>query len=192
MRLHPAIIFVLVAAAAREPAAAPEAPPPSADDLLGAIDFAPMREDLDAAMPSAPDQLVAIAVDKSEPNPGRRLRAIRALAQYPGPEAEAALRTIMADLDDALAGTDVLFLRAAIEALAVIGGSEAVPDIAHFLDSQGLDDLVGQDIRASAAKALGTIGALSGAGPLYERLSIEQSRQVRFAITEALRAILGS
>lgn len=192
MRLRLAIVFVFVASAARAPAA-PEAPPPSGDDLLGAIDFAPVRADLDAAMPSgARDQLIAIALDKQEPNPGRRLRAIRALAHYPDDECRAALRSIMTDLDGTLSGVDVLFLRAAIEALAVIGGSEAVLDIAHFLNSEGEDHLVGLDIRATAAKALGTIGAESGAAPLYARQGVEQSKQVRFAISEALRAILGS
>ena len=171
-------------------AAQPEASPASSEDLLGAIDFTPSRDDLDAAMPSAPDELITLATGDGDV--GRRLRAIRALTQYPGDPAHTALLAVLDEVEDATAGPDALVLRAAIEALGVIGTSQDVDRIAFFLDAEGATPYDGRDIRWSAAMALGAIHAGTAVAPLRARQSVEQTEQVKFAITEALRAILGS
>jgi HEAT repeat protein len=182
-----------LALAAREPHAETEAPAASADDLLGAIDFAPQRSDLDAAMPAtALDQLVGFATDETE-DPGKRLRAIRALALYPSDQAKGALLSILGQQDPHVAppGTETLYLRAAIESLAEIGGPDEVPVIAEFLEAIGSTELQGLDLRATAARALGVIGSPTAVTPLRARQN-DPAPEVRFAITEALRAILGS
>jgi HEAT repeat protein len=185
------VAAALLALAAREPRASTEAPVASADDLLGAIDFAPQRGDLDTAMPAtALDQLVAFATDDTQ-DAGKRLRAIRALAQYPSDQAKGALLFIIDQLQDARAGTDLLHLRASIEALGEIGGPDEVSVIVPFLSAVGSTELEGLDLRATAARALGAIGSQTAVVPLRARQN-DPSPEVRFAITEALRAILGS
>jgi HEAT repeat protein len=179
----------LVALAADERGmAAPEAPPPSGRELLGAIDFAPSRADLDAAMDVALDELIEIVQDPEE-DEGIRLRAIRALSQWTDPAAVAALQQVLTTQQGARDGIEVLQLRAAIEALAEIGGSDKVAMIVPFLEAEGATPEDARDLRATAAKALGVIADEDAEAPLSERQEHEQTDQVKFAITEALRAI---
>ena len=97
-------------------------------ELLSASDFVPQRPSLDqAAGTSAESELLALAADQSgETDIGIQLRAIRALAQYPGAETTDLLATVIAERGQA-SGTDTLFLRAAMEALAARKNSVSVP-----------------------------------------------------------------
>jgi hypothetical protein len=56
-------------------------------DLLGGVDFVPLKSAIDDTLGAgAADELIAIAGDEEGgTDPGLRLRAYRALAEYPGP-----------------------------------------------------------------------------------------------------------
>lgn len=185
MRRAPLYILV-IALGAVHPTGATTVPTPPSEDLLTAIDFAPQRSDLDASMPTPLDTMIQFIHDPTK-DPGVKLRAIRALSQYPSDQARGELAILLQQLGAARQGTAVLDLRAAIEALADIGGTEAVPVITPFLNAE--ESL---DLRATAARALGTIGSPSAAPALRARQQVEQSDEVRVAITEALRKILGA
>jgi hypothetical protein len=186
------------AARVREPRAA-AAPLPTADELLTAIDFVPSRADLDRVMgPTTLPQLVAWALDADRPL-GIRLRAVRALALYPDdPAADQAHAALLQLLDDPppageQPGADFVLRRAALESLAEVGTPDDVAVITPFL-RWGVDDLpdTGRDLRAAAAHALRVLGSTLAVPPLRARQRDETEPQVQFAITEALRALLGS
>ena len=100
-------------------------------ELLSGIDFVPSRGALDDTLgQAAPSELIAIA-GGSEPtmnDAGYRLRAYRALALYPGPDTEAALRDAVVEHGQKSTGVDTLYLRAAMESLAIVAGADAVFD----------------------------------------------------------------
>lgn len=152
-------------------------------DVLAGIDFVPDRALLDASFDEMPQALITIAGDELE-DPGVRLRAIRALAQYGDALAsKPALAALLAEFGAATTGMDVLYLRAAIEAFGDLGTSADVSTITAFLESDSLD------IRAAAAHALRAIDSPSALSALTSRLGREQEPQVRWAITEAIRAL---
>lgn len=161
---------------------------PAVITLLGAMDHVPTRAQLEAVMGPSPIEelwdLIGIGATKKA-SPGVRLRAVRALALYPGDEARAALRAVIATYGAAREGLDLLLLRAAIESLATMGGAAAVADIAPFLQAEEC-----RDLRATAAYALGTIGSATAVPLLSQRQRTETKEQVKQAITEALRMIL--
>jgi HEAT repeat protein len=161
-------------------------PVPDTRDLLGAIDFVPARQDLDTVMgPTSLQQLIILAIDDDE-DAGVRLRAVRALGQFPeADEARATLESLINALAASSTGTPVLILRAAMEALAEIGGAAAVAKITPLLDNPS------RDVRASAADALRIIGSPTAIPALRDRQEVETVPQVLLAITEALRALLG-
>jgi HEAT repeat protein len=180
------LYILVIALGAVRPGRATTDPTPPSEDLLTAIDFAPQRADLDASMPLPLDGLIQYIHDPTT-DPGLKLRAIRALSQYPSDQARSELALLIQQLGASRQGTAVLHLRATIEALADIGGTDAVPVITPFLNAE--ESL---DLRATAARALGTIGSPSAAQALRARQQVEQSDEVRVAITEALRKILGA
>jgi len=154
-------------------------------DLLGAIDFVPQRSHLDEVMGPLPlQELIAIATD-IQTDPGVRLQAVRALAQYPDPQSVDTLEQTIDTFDNQAFGTGLLILRAAAEALAEIGGADAVPVITPLLQNSS------RDVRAAAAHALRVIGSPTAVPALRAQQQVETSDQVQFAITEALRALVG-
>lgn len=162
-------------------------PMPAADDLLTAMDFVPDRADLDRAMgPSTLDQLL----DKAEfaPDVGVRLRALRALAQYPSPEAHDLLVRMVADPGAASDERDFVLQRAALESLGEIGTPDDVAVITPYLYEANAPH---PDTRAAAAHALRVLGSTLAVPTLQERREVEESPQVVVAIIEALRALLG-
>ena len=121
-------------------------------------------------------------------DPGVRLRAYRAIGLYKGIQARTALRF---DLTSSLAspqtGTDLLYLRAAIEALGLQQEPADVPVLVPFLNFEA-----SRDIRAATADSLRVLGSSQAIDPLQERYGVETqldqpSEQVRLAITRALR-----
>lgn len=182
------LLAVAVVAIARPSAGGGEPPQPSVDHLLTAIDFVPARVDLDAAMGPTPLQEL-LQRTGSTIDPGIRVRAIRALAQYPSPEAHAKLVDLVASPLGSTDGEDVVLRRAALEALAEIGTPDDVAVITPWLSVEGAPG--DRDIRAAAAHALGTLGATSARPALLARLEVENVGQVRVAITEALRELAG-
>jgi HEAT repeat protein len=161
-------------------------------NVLTTIDSVPTQGQLDSAFSdhqSALDGLAAIAADPTS-DPGIRLHAIHALAKYcagaPCLDGEVAHQTLVAVVaanQEQTAGTAVIVLRGALEAL---GPQRVGTDV-------GL--LVGQlahqsrDVRAAAVHALRDLCNTQAINPLRVQLQHETSDQVRLAISEALRIL---
>lgn len=164
---------------------------PSLQDVLGAIDFVPSRDTLDPLLAPTPAQGLAEIATSPDGDPGVRLRALRALSHYPSTEAHDALRFVIEALREPSNGTQLLLLRAAIEALGEIGNGDDVEMITPFLSRDDLVNDRNRDLRAAAAHALRVIASPSAVPALRGRQRDETVPQVSLAITEALRAILG-
>jgi hypothetical protein len=155
-------------------------------ELLSGIDYAPGRDALDSVMgDAAADQLVAIArgTRSDLDDAGIRIRAYQALALYPAPSIEVALRAAVAEHGAVDSGVDTLYLRAAMDSLAAVAPDTAVSALAPMLAHPS------QDVRAGAARALGATGADAVVPHLRARLQEEPVLQVRLAIADALRRV---
>lgn len=163
------------------------ATPEVIDELTG-VDFTAPKATLDDLLgANAVPSLAAIADADTQISPGVRLRALRALALYPQDDARAALRAAIVKHSTASAGLDILELRAAIEALGLIGDATDVARIVPFLDKEE-----SRDIRAAAARALRDLGSTTAIAPLHARLAKEKVPQVQFWISDALRVLSGT
>jgi HEAT repeat protein len=153
--------------------------------LLTAIDFVPDRAALDALLGAdAEQQLIEVGSGTGDPDPGVRLRAIRALALYPTVTSRQALAAMISFGRLSVRGRDVLFLRAAIEALGAIGDPDDVGVLLPLLQFEP-----SRDVRATTADALRELGSVAAIEPLRQRFAEEQSDQVRLAISQALREL---
>jgi HEAT repeat protein len=156
-------------------------------ELLSGIDFVPDREALDGVLgATAAQDLIDLARDlEGEVDIGVRIRAYRALADYPLPATEAALEAAVFDHAGANSGSDVVMLRAAMHSLAIVAGQDAVDVLAPRLNHSK------RDVRAAAAIALGETGdtsPLEGHARWYlaNRLAQEEELQVVVAINAAI------
>ncbi len=186
------IVTLVAAAAAGSGARADRAfevtASPQIVDALTGIDFVAEKPTLDSLLGATPvDSLSAIAGALTDVNPGVRIRAVRAIALYPSDDARTALTAQIQAHTAASSGVEILELRAAIEALGVIGQPSDVDIIAPLLDKEDA-----RDIRAAAARALRDIGAATAIAPLHARLAKETVPQVQFAISDALRVLSGT
>ncbi len=154
-------------------------------DVLGGFDFVPSRAQLDDQLDQPAASLRAIASGVAEhDDPGLRIRAYRALRLYPTPEVERALiEAVQARGRTDAFGVEVLYLRAAVESLAVVAGPRGVEPLRPLLDHPS------RDIRASAARALAICGTPAALPALRSRLTSESEAQVRLALSEAIRAL---
>src|SRR5262249_33987478 len=152
-------------------------------DALTGIDTIPSSDDLNNAWGSQSGAVSGLIGITNDPNVdvGVQLRAIRALANYKStPTDTRAHDTIAGVLRDhtlATVGSDLLILRASIEALG------ACPDKAPN-DVNVLTPMLNhqsRDIRATTASALRDLGNTNAISELSMRLSVEQVPQVRFA-----------
>lgn len=162
------------------------APAESISEILSGIEFVPNRIALDGLMgDGAPAELIAIARgrDADLDDAGLRIRAYRALALYPSPESDSALRTAVAEHGAVPRGVDTLYVRAAMDSLARVAPDSSVTALAPMLQHQS------QDVRAGAARALGATGSDAAEPVLRARLFEEPVMQVRLAIADALRAL---
>ena len=171
--------------------------PQGALDALTTIDSVPTQAQLDLAfMGSAAnsrDKLIGIALDTASSEVGVRLGAIHALQNYcPLPPATTcaatdpahqALYNLIGSVGAARAGSDVLVLRAAVEA---IGPLEVQTDIDLLVP---LLDHTSRDIRAATAHALRDLCNSNAVTPLRVRYQHEPTDQVKLAISEALRVL---
>jgi HEAT repeat protein len=163
-------------------------------DALTPLDTLPSREQLKTAHGSdqaALDNLQLIALAQGTVDPGVQLRAVRVLPQYcnlPCPAADPAHTTLVTlattpRYRDSRRGSDLLVLRAAIEAIGVL----RVPDDVSLLIPQL--EHPSRDIRAATARALRDLGNTQAIVPLRARYTQEQVGQVRLAISDALRVL---
>ncbi len=165
--------------------------PQPVQDTLTVIDSVPTKIQLDSLFPDgdALPSLAQIARDVKA-DTGIRLRAIHALSKYcPDPcstteLAHQSLTSVIADARNFTRGSDVLLLRAAIEAIGTLGVDSDVTLLVSLLDHPS------RDIRAAAARALRDLCNSGAVTPLRVRYTSESTEQVKLAISEALR-ILG-
>jgi len=109
---------------------------------------------------------------QSEKDPLVRVAIIRALGDYPGPEAEAILKAALAD-------SDVFVRKAACESWGRIGNAQAVTLLSDTLRGD-----VDPDVRLAAAKALGQSKNPAAATALGEALSdADPAMQYRAALS---------
>ena len=115
---------------------------------------------------------------------------MRALIHYcaatPCPQQDpvlVALREVEARYHDARSGSDVLMLRAALEAIGVLRYPQDMDLLLPHLQHPS------RDIRATAARALRDLGNTNAIGPLRARYADEEFDQVRLAISDALRVL---
>jgi HEAT repeat protein len=158
----------------------------SVTELLSGIDYTPPRSVLDPALGKNPlESLIAIAgAGPSEVDGGVRLRAYRALAMYPEDTARAALVAAINRHKELAKPVDRVAMRAALQALAAIGGPDAVPVIAAelFEDRDA-------DIRVAAARALETVRSTTALPYLEDRLPVEGVPHVLLEIQKAIRTL---
>lgn len=155
-------------------------------ELLSGIDFIPSRPTLDDAMGAgAPDELIAIARgrDANLDDAGLRIRAYRALGLYPSPDTEAALTAAVHEHSTKVAGTEILYLRAAMGALAQVAGENAVDVIGPMLGHPS------RDVRADAARALKDTGSSRAACYIRPLQASEEFEMVQVAMEEAIREV---
>ncbi|MBA3455257.1 MAG: HEAT repeat domain-containing protein [Deltaproteobacteria bacterium] len=163
-------------------------------NALTPIDSIPSSNQLNSVFngseTEALSNLTAIALSQGTVDLGVQLRAIRALTHYCRTpcgthEAHVALETIATTprYRDAQAGSDLLVLRAALEALGVLRIPGDVAILVPQLDHPS------RDIRAAAAHALRDLGNTQAIPALRARYQLEQSDQVKIAISNALRVL---
>jgi HEAT repeat protein len=165
-------------------------------NALTTIDQIPTQDQLNTAFGSgsgstaAATAIASIAADNAT-EVGIRLRAIRSLVSYcPPPGAMSncpeyvALSAIIADdrYKMATTGSDVLVLRAAIEALGQLQGND-LDQLTPFLNHPS------RDVRATTAFALRDLCNSGAVQPLRTRLQLEATGQVQLAISAALRVL---
>jgi len=166
--------------------------PPVVSALMS-IDEVPSKAALDNAFGAATalDNLLNVAVDRTV-DLGIELRAIRALPAYcPAPCGLGAAAhdglTALIDGFSAAQGTpqDLLRLRAAVEALGATRSALAtdVDELVPLLDHAS------RDVRATVARALGSLGNSAACAPLKAQDLHEPSLQVESAIHAAVQAL---
>lgn len=155
---------------------------------LTPIDSLPTKDDIvNITGPDVVPRLRELALSETV-DFGVQLRAIRALPQFCSPTcvthpARQALLDVFASLRKDRSGQTILRTRAAIESLGLTRSREDgdVDLIAPYLADGS------RDLRATAAFALRNLCNNTADAPLRARFQVEQTTQVKLAISEALR-----
>ncbi len=166
-------------------------------NALTPIDSLPSSQQINTVFNNSPSEALANLQQIANPtgfvDRGVQLRAVRALIHYcaatpcnVSDPAHVTLRTIALQprYQSSRSGSDLLVLRAAIESL----GRLQIPTDWDLLADQLQHP--SRDIRAAVARALRDLGNTQAIVPLRARYNIEDSEQVKIAISDALR-ILG-
>ncbi|MBE7454316.1 MAG: HEAT repeat domain-containing protein [Kofleriaceae bacterium] len=177
-RLSSIALFAAIALGAGRPATG--SPTTDVIDALSGVDFLPGVTRLTAIL--GDDLSVLADVANGELDPGVRIRAYRSLGQFPVEEARLGIKEGIDRYRTATAGTELLYLAAATEALGESGGPADVPLLAPILDAPS------RDLRVVVARALGRIGGDLACALLRARRDVEQVDQVRIEIDEASAA----
>lgn len=193
---------MLVAALCALPASGDQASlSPAVVAALTPLDTVPSRSDVDSAFTPLPalDNLIAIAHDPTA-DLGVALHAIRMLPLYcsdtasclTGTPVHDALFSIIGDGVTALgqaplAPTDLLRLRAAIEALGAT--RSALSGDVDLLASPTLLAHPSRDVRVTTVRALRSLNSCQAIGALSQRNAAETVGQVKVAIVAALQSL---
>jgi len=155
-------------------------------EMLNAIDSVPARVQVERAFgDNALAELRRIATTALDTvDAGVQVRAIRALVLFP--EGRTTVLDVLArsEIATARAGTGVVVQRTAVEALGSYRKAEDVELVVTYLNAE-----YSRDVRVSAARALGQIGAQTAVEPLRTRFRSEQTAQVKVEISTALHAL---
>jgi HEAT repeat protein len=167
-----------------------QAPPQETDvwETLSGIRYSPGKSNLDSVFGAPVEELIQIAEDTSaDADTGLRIRAFRALGHYgDSDQLDLALASLQGAVDryqSAQSGSDLLLLRAAMNALVELQDAGSVGRLATLLNHTS------RDIRAAAATGLGRLGGPDAEAALRERYAVEDQAQVKIAITAALQSI---
>ncbi len=165
-------------------------------NTLTPIDSLPSSQQINTVFNNSPVEALANLQQIANPtnfvDRGVQLRAVRALIHYcattPCSDSDPAHATLVAiatnpKYRDSRSGSDLLVLRAAIESLGVlqvpVDVGILVPQLQH----------PSRDIRAAVARALRDLGNTLAIQSLRARYNIEDTQQVRIAISDALRVL---
>jgi HEAT repeat protein len=145
--------------------------------------IAQLRELAARAASSDPGQRAAVAAElgrtiSQEEDPLIRAEIVRALGDYPGPAADAALRPAVND-------PDAEVRQAACEAWGKRGGAEAATVLAGVLGGD-----VNVDVRLAAARALGHVKDPQAVAALGEVLE-DKDPAMQYRAVKSLRQITG-
>jgi HEAT repeat protein len=188
MSRWPRLALLVLAAAGTQLQAAPDPLYPLTAEQaapLELFDTIATQPQLELALgPDVPAALASMLSPESALDPGLRIRALRALSLYPGNVAQIALTDEIRRREESLTGMDVIYLRAAVEALGIIGKPQDVATLVPLLEFEA-----SRDVRAAVALALKDVGSSQAIAPLRDRYAREQVPQVRLAISEALREL---
>jgi hypothetical protein len=160
--------------------------PDLAADVLNSMEAVPEASVVERAFGNSDTLAKLIAISTAAPNlvdAGVQVRSIRALSKFA--EGRATLQLLIGQVDlQTGTGSRAVMLRTAIESLGSFGKVEDVAQISGMLNFES-----SRDIRATAARALGVIGAPDAVEPLRARFRKELSAQVRFEISKALQSL---
>lgn len=159
--------------------------PSSAIDVLNSIEIVPEASDVERALGAdAIGQLIAISTAAPDVvDAGVQIRAIRALSKFSAGRPTLQQLISQPDFQTGIGSRSVM-LRTAIESLGTFGEPGDVAQITLMLNFEA-----SRDIRATAARALGTIGSATAIDPLRTRFRKELSAQVRFEISRSLQTL---
>jgi HEAT repeat protein len=168
------------ASAARMPHASPSAPrtPRTLHEeilrLLESPESLPREADWAPLGPEALAELSGLASNPDAPEP-QRSRAVAAMAVVVHPEASQRLQQLLRSAE-----APASLRAAAMIALGRRAGLEAIPLLMPLLEDQN------EQVRATAAQALGRMGGSEARKVLEERLPLEENLEVREALQRGL------
>ncbi|MFT3695226.1 MAG: HEAT repeat domain-containing protein [Kofleriaceae bacterium] len=188
MRLWPVALALFASVAAGDPVIYLSV---QVQNVLTAIDVVPTQSQLDTAFLPADAATELVRIVKDDTSDVRvRLRAIHALTKYctttpctDDDPAHTALVSTIAMYQGSASGSDLVLLRAAVEAL---GPQRVGTDLGTL---EPLLKHTNRDIRTAAVHALRDLCNTGAITALREQQSTEPTDQVRLAISEALRIL---
>ena len=142
--------------------------------LLDATEALPREAEWAPLGPAALGELLGLVRDPETPET-QRTRAVAALAVVAHPEAAAQLEALLRD-----PSTPIPLRAAAVFALGRRAGHSALPALSPLLRDGS------EQVRASAARALGRLGGSEARKVLEEQLALEEHPTVREALQQGL------
>ena len=183
------ILATLLAGSLAVAEAIRDAEAPANPDLieqLSGVDFVPGAEGL--LQIATLQEIIDIAQDASgDTDRGLRIRAYRALAEFPSEATRLLLIDEVRLHSTAAVGVETIYCRAAMHSLsrvAMTSDVDAVFAVTNLLGHQS------RDVRVAAAEGLAVIGSAAALPALRAQLKLEvEGTQVHLAISETIRQL---